>query len=220
MTLRIRRLGRVDYQRCWAAMREFSAARGADTADELWVVEHDRVFTQGRGGKPEHLLAPGDIPVIATDRGGQVTYHGPGQVVVYLLLDLNRLHIGPRELVRRLEQGVIECLAALGVEAERRAGAPGVYVGAAKVASLGLRIRNGMSYHGVALNVDLELEPFARINPCGYAGLAVTRLADLGVAADTGRVGDRLVAALARTLYGGVAPALEQGEPQLPTDDG
>ena len=216
MTLAIRRLGRVDYQRCWAAMRAFSAARDAATDDELWVVEHDPVFTQGRGGKPEHLLAPGDIPVVATDRGGQVTYHGPGQVVVYLLLDLNRIGIGPRELVRRVEQGVLDCLAGFGVAAERRAGAPGVYVGAAKVASLGLRIRNGMCYHGVALNVALDLEPFQRINPCGYAGLAVTRLADLGVDADGATVATHLVAGLARSLYGGVAPPLLEVGSGLP----
>ncbi|MBX9605551.1 MAG: lipoyl(octanoyl) transferase LipB [Gammaproteobacteria bacterium] len=216
MRLRVRRLGRVDYHRCWAAMREFSAERGVATDDELWVVEHDPVFTQGRGGKPEHVLAPGDIPVVPTDRGGQVTYHGPGQVVVYLLLDLNRLGLGPRELVRRVEQGVLDCLATLGIGAERRAGAPGVYVGAAKVASLGLRIRNGMSYHGVALNVDLELEPFSRINPCGYAGLAVTRLADLGVAVSCDAAAEALVAALARALHGGIAPEVLQGEPCLP----
>ncbi len=216
MTLRVRRLGRVDYHQCWAAMRDFTAARDAATDDELWVVEHDPVFTQGRGGKPEHVLAPGDIPVVPTDRGGQVTYHGPGQVVVYLLLDLNRLGLGPRELVRRVEQGVLDCLDAFGIGAERRAGAPGVYVGAAKVASLGLRIRNGMSYHGVALNVDLDLEPFSRINPCGYAGLAVTRLADLGVAIGWDTAAETLVQALARSLYGGVAPEMLQAEAHLP----
>jgi lipoyl(octanoyl) transferase len=179
-------------------------------------VQHPPVFTLGRGGKPEHILAAGTIPVVHSDRGGQVTYHGPGQLVVYVLLDTHRLGIGPRELVRRLEQGVLQLLAEFGIEAERRAGAPGVYVGDAKVAALGLRLRNGMSYHGLALNVDLDLEPFLRINPCGYAGLRVTRLRDLGVALDCAAVRARLVPHLARALYGGMAPQLLHAEAVWP----
>lgn len=159
-------------------MRAFTDAREADTPDELWLLEHPPVFTLGQAGRPEHLLAPGTIPVVQTDRGGQVTYHGPGQLVAYLLLDLRRAGIGIKRLVERLEQSVIDLLAEHGVAAERRADAPGVYVAGAKIASLGLRVRNGCSYHGLALNVDMDLEPFGRINPCGYAGLAVTRLVD------------------------------------------
>ena len=179
-------------------MREFSLARQATTHDELWTVQHPAVFTLGRAGKLEHILAAGDIPVVHSDRGGQVTYHGPGQLVIYTLLDTQRLRIGPRELVRRLEQGVIDALAALNILAQRRAGAPGVYVEDAKVAALGLRLRNGMSYHGLALNIDLDLEPFLRINPCGYAGLRVTRLADLGVTLDCAAVSARVLPHLAR----------------------
>ncbi len=202
MNLLVRDLGRADYGLCWTAMREFSVARGPTSDDELWTVQHPAVFTLGRAGKPEHILAAGDIPVVHSDRGGQVTYHGPGQLVVYTLLDTHRLHLGPRELVRRLEQGVIDALAEFDISAQRRAGAPGVYVEDAKVAALGLRLRNGMSYHGLALNVDLDLEPFLRINPCGYAGLRVTRLADLGVALDCAAVTPRFLPYLARALYG------------------
>ena len=212
----MRDLGMVDYTTCWSAMREFSAARAAASEDELWAVQHPPVFTLGRAGKAEHVLAAGDIPLVHSDRGGQVTYHGPGQLVIYTLLDVNRLRIGPRELVRRLEQGIIDCLAEFGIVAARRAGAPGVYVAQAKVAALGLRLRNGMSYHGLALNVDLELEPFLRINPCGYAGLEVTRLADLGVHLDCTAVLPRFVPHLAKALYGGVRPVLRWGEPCLP----
>ena len=202
MKLLVRDLGCADYGRCWTAMREFTAARGTSRDDELWTVQHPAVFTLGRAGKPEHILAAGDIPIVLSDRGGQVTYHGPGQLVVYTLLDTQRLHIGPRELVRRLEEGVIDALAALDITAQRRAGAPGVYVEDAKIAALGLRLRNGMSYHGLALNVDLDLEPFLRINPCGYAGLRVTRLADLGVAFDCAALTPRFLPYLARALYG------------------
>lgn len=159
-------------------MRAFTDTREADTPDELWLLEHPPVFTLGQAGRPEHLLAPGAIPVIQTDRGGQVTYHGPGQLVAYLLLDLRRAGIGVKRLVERLEQAIIDLLAEHGVQAERRANAPGVYVAGAKIASLGLRVRNGCCYHGLALNVDMDLEPFGRINPCGYAGLTVTRLVD------------------------------------------
>ena len=216
MTLKLRNFGRVDYSECWAAMRDFSGARGAADDDELWCVEHAPVYTLGRGGKPEHILNAGSIAVVHSDRGGQVTYHGPGQLVVYTLLDTQRMKIGPRELVRRLEQGVLDVLAELGIAAERRAGAPGVYVADAKIAALGLRLRNGMSYHGLALNVDLDLEPFLRINPCGYAGLRVTRLVDLGVTLDREAVRARLVTALARNLYGGVPPSIVEVEARWP----
>ncbi len=212
MKLVVREFGLVDYVDCWTAMREFSGARGAASDDELWCVQHAPVFTLGRGGKPEHILAAGPMPVVHSDRGGQVTYHGPGQLVVYVLLDTHRLGIGPRELVRRLEQGVLDLLAEFDLHAERRAGAPGVYVGDAKIAALGLRLRNGMSYHGLALNVDMDLEPFLRINPCGYAGLRVTRLADLGVNLDCAAVLARFLPHLARQLYGGVAPQVVRGE--------
>ncbi|MCE8037255.1 lipoyl(octanoyl) transferase LipB [Halomonas sp. MCCC 1A11062] len=177
--IELHRLGRRPYHPVWQAMRDLTDTRDEMTADQLWLVEHDPVFTQGQAGKPEHLLMPGDIPVVQTDRGGQVTYHGPGQVVLYPLLDVRRSRLGVRDLVSALENAVIAVLAEQGVEARARPDAPGVYVGGAKIASLGLRIRRGASYHGVALNVDADLSPFARINPCGYAGMAMTRLADL-----------------------------------------
>lgn len=175
----LHRLGRRPYQPVWQAMRELTDSRGADTPDQFWLVEHDPVFTQGQAGRPEHLLMPGDIPVVQTDRGGQVTYHGPGQVVLYPLIDVRRARLGVRDLVSGLENAVIALLARHGVEARARPDAPGVYVGEAKIASLGLRIRRGGSFHGVALNVDGDLAPFQRINPCGHAGMAMTRLADL-----------------------------------------
>lgn len=177
----VRRLGRVDYVPTWRAMQDFTAARGAETPDELWLLEHPPVYTQGQAGRPEHLIAPTAIPVVPIDRGGQITYHGPGQLVAYLLVDLKRRGYGIRELVTRMEQAVIDLLAAQGVAAERRTGAPGVYVGDAKIAALGLRVKHGCTYHGLALNVDMDLAPFAAINPCGYAGLAVTQCRDLGV---------------------------------------
>lgn len=201
MNLVLRDLGRAEYGVTWQAMQDFTAARDADTADALWCVEHPPVFTLGRAGKPEHLLAPGDIPVVHTDRGGQVTYHGPGQLVVYTLLDVRRLGIGPRELVRRIESGLIACLAEAGIAAGRRDGAPGVYVGAAKIAALGLRIRGSYSYHGLALNVAMDREPFGRINPCGYAGLAVTDMREQGVAAAMDSVRDMLLPQLIAALY-------------------
>lgn len=167
-----------DYATTWAAMRAFTATRTATTPDELWLLEHPPLFTLGQAGRPEHLLAPGAIPVFQTDRGGQVTYHGPGQLVAYLLLDLRRAGIGIKRLVAQLEQAVMLLLAQYGVQGERRVNAPGVYVAEAKIAALGLRVRQGCCYHGVALNVDMDLAPFQRINPCGYSGLAVTQLAD------------------------------------------
>ena len=178
----VRQLGRADYEPTWRAMMDFTASRTAETPDELWVVEHPPVFTLGQAGKPEHLLVDTGIPLVKIDRGGQITYHGPGQVVVYLLIDLPRRKLKVRELVNRIEQAVIDCLGEQGVTAERRDGAPGVYVGPAKVAALGLRVRNGCCYHGVSLNVDMDLSPFSAINPCGYAGMAVTQTKDLGIA--------------------------------------
>ena len=184
MTAVFRWLGRADYAPTWRAMQTFTDDRGAATPDEVWFLEHGPVFTQGLNGKREHLLAPGDIPVVGIDRGGQVTYHGPGQLVVYPLIDLRRRGIGVRGLVIALETAVIALAKAHGITASGRRDAPGVYVAGRKLASLGLRIRRGCSYHGLALNVDMDLEPFGRINPCGMAGLEMTQLAMLGVAGD------------------------------------
>ena len=174
----IRRLGRADYEPTWRAMQRFTDERDEDTADELWLVEHPPVFTQGQAGKAEHVLAPGDIPVIQVDRGGQVTYHGPGQIVAYPLVDLKRRGIGVRDFVHRIEESIISVLEIYGLTGERVAGAPGIYVNGDKIASLGLRVRRGCSFHGLAFNIDMDLEPFSRINPCGYAGLRVVRLCD------------------------------------------
>lgn len=190
--LALREWGRQEYEPLWRAMQRFTEMRGDDTQDELWQVEHPGVFTVGMNGKPEHLLAPGSIPVVHIDRGGQVTYHGPGQVVMYPLLDLRRLKIGVRDLVTRLEQAVIDLLAEYGVEAVGRRDAPGVYVDGAKVAALGLRVRRGCCYHGLSLNVAMDLEPFSRINPCGYAGLKVTELRAHAGEVDQNKVERRL----------------------------
>ncbi|MDO8909581.1 MAG: lipoyl(octanoyl) transferase LipB [Pseudohongiella sp.] len=178
-SLIIRQLGLTDYEPIWRAMQSFTSTRQEHAPDELWVLSHRPVFTQGQAGKAEHVLAPGDIPVVQIDRGGQVTYHGPGQLVVYLLIDVRRAGIGVRELVSMIELAIIEALSAVKIEAGLKAGAPGVYVGESKIASLGLRIRRGCSYHGMSLNVAMDLEPFTRINPCGYQGLAVTQVIDL-----------------------------------------
>ncbi len=218
----VRRLGRVDYEPTWHAMQAFTAGRRPDTPDELWLLEHPPVFTLGQAGRREHVLADVGIPVVPIDRGGQVTYHGPGQVVIYVLLDLRRRGYGVKALVDRLEQAVIDLLADYGVTGARLAGAPGVYVdrgGAsaprqptplqgqgvcmqrmAKIAALGLRIRNGCAYHGLALNVDMDLAPYAAINPCGYAGMAVTQLRDLGVFLEPRAVGDALAERLQAIL--------------------
>lgn len=177
----MRELGRRAYAEVLDEMRAFTDARDAQTPDEFWLVEHDPVFTQGQAGKAEHVLAPGDIPVIQSDRGGQVTYHGPGQLVCYLLLDIRRRGMGVRDLVSGIEQAIIDLLKDEGIDAYARREAPGVYVADAKVAQLGLRVRHGRSYHGLALNVAMDLEPFARINPCGFEGLRVTDLRQLGV---------------------------------------
>lgn len=175
----VRKLGLQDYARTWQAMTEFTNQRNPETPDELWLVEHPPIFTQGQAGKPEHLLVPGDIPVIQSDRGGQVTYHGPGQLVAYPLLDLRRLKLGVRDLVTVIEQTLVAVLATYAIEAYPKPDAPGVYVAGAKIASLGLRVRRGCSFHGLSLNVDMDLAPFLRINPCGYQGLAMTRIRDL-----------------------------------------
>jgi len=193
----VRDLGRQPYEPVWRAMQRFTDARDAETPDELWVVEHDPVFTLGQAGKPEHVLMPGDIPVIHVDRGGQVTYHGPGQIVVYPLLDIKRLGIGVREYVHRIEQAMIDTLVEWNIIAIRREGAPGVYVGEAKIAALGIRVRKGRTFHGLAFNVAMDLEPFTRINPCGHAGLQVISLADLGGPSSLDAVKQVLLAELA-----------------------
>ena len=179
-TLNVRHLGRQPYQPVWEAMRAFTHGRDTGTLDELWLLEHEPVFTLGQAGKMEHVLAPGAVPVIPVDRGGQVTYHGPGQIVAYPLIDLRRAGVGVRELVHRIEQAIIDMLGHWHIDAERQEGAPGVYVAGAKLAALGLRVRRGCSFHGLACNVNMDLEPFQRINPCGYRGLAVTQMLDLG----------------------------------------
>lgn len=175
----VRHLGLVDYQPTLEAMRRLTRERDAGTPDEIWLLQHPKVFTQGQAGKAEHLLAPGDIPVIQVERGGQVTYHGPGQLVAYLMLDLRRLDLGVRELVTLMEQSLVDVLAGYGIEAAPKADAPGVYVQGDKIASLGLRVSRGCSFHGLALNVDMDMAPFRRINPCGYAGLKMVQLKDL-----------------------------------------
>jgi lipoyl(octanoyl) transferase len=192
VNLLVKKLGRVEYAPTWEAMQIFTAERTADTPDELWIVEHPPVYTLGQAGKPEHVLEDIGIPIVKIDRGGQVTYHGPGQVVIYLLLDLSRLKIKVRELVTAIEQAIIDYLASVNIPAERRAGAPGVYVGDAKIAALGLKIKNSCSYHGLSLNVDMDLSPFAAINPCGYAGLKVTQTKDFNVALTPEQAGEQL----------------------------
>jgi lipoyl(octanoyl) transferase len=199
-TLHVRPLGRCAYEPVWRAMQAFTDGRDDDTDDELWLVEHEPVFTLGQAGRWEHVLQPGEIPVLPVDRGGQVTYHGPGQIVAYPLIDLRRRRIGVRELVERIEQAVIDTLARWGIRGERRCKAPGVYVNEAKIAALGLRVRRGCSFHGLAFNIAMDLAPFARINPCGYQGLQVTQLVDLGGPGDPATVGPILVAALAHRL--------------------
>ncbi len=186
-------VGMQPYPAVWHAMQAFTDARQADTHDELWLLQHEPVFTQGQAGKAEHLLFPGQIPVVQVDRGGQVTYHGPGQLVAYLLFDIGRRGMGSRELVSRIEQSLVQVLAEYGVTAQARADAPGVYVGDAKIASLGLRIRKGRSFHGLALNIDMDLEPFGRINPCGYQGLAMTQLTHFAPAVGVDEVAQRLL---------------------------
>ena len=192
-----RDLGRQPYEPVWRAMQAFTDARDDATPDELWLVEHEPVFTLGQAGRPEHVLAAGDIPVVHVDRGGQVTYHGPGQLVAYPLLDLRRLKIGVRDYVCRIEQAVIDTLAEWNIEGARKDGAPGVYVNGAKVAALGIRVRRGCCFHGLAFNIAMDLEPFHRINPCGFAGLEVVSMADLGGPGHLDAVKPVLLAALA-----------------------
>ncbi len=192
-------MGLVPYEAAWREMREFTDARRADTQDQLWLLQHPPVFTLGQAGRPEHLLAAGEVPVVRSDRGGQVTYHGPGQWVAYLLLDIRRRKLGARELVDALERSLVRLLADYGIRSAPRPRAPGVYVDGGKIAALGLRVRRGCTYHGLALNVDMDLEPFARINPCGHAGLRVTSMREcLGgaPARELAAVGEDLVAAL------------------------
>jgi lipoyl(octanoyl) transferase len=208
----LRDLGRQPYEPVWRAMQCFTDTRGDDTPDELWLVEHDPVFTLGQAGKDEHVLLPGDIPVIHVDRGGQVTYHGPGQIVLYPLLDLRRLKVGVKEYVCRIEQAMIDTLADWNIHAERRDGAPGVYVNGAKIGALGIRVRHGCTFHGLAFNIAMDLEPFMRINPCGYAGLQVTSMLDLGGPSSLDAVKPVLVAHVAR-LFG---LNVESAAPQLP----
>jgi lipoyl(octanoyl) transferase len=196
MTLIVRELGLQPYQRVWQDMQLFTDQRSDTTADELWLLQHQPVFTLGKNGRPEHVLNPADIPVIKSDRGGQVTYHGPGQIIVYTLLDLKRMNIGVRELVTRIENSVISLLEEYGISAAARKDAPGVYVEQRKIAALGLRVRKGCSFHGLALNVDMDLEPFARINPCGYEGLEVTQLSALTEISDFSSVEQRLLSQL------------------------
>ena len=209
----VRDLGRQPYEPVWRAMQAFTDARTDATDDELWLVEHEPVFTLGQAGKPEHVLMPGEIPVLQVDRGGQVTYHGPGQLVAYPLLDLRRLKLGVRDYVCRIEQAVIDTLAEWNIEGARRPGAPGVYVAGAKVAALGIRVRRGCSFHGLAFNIAGEsVAPFARINPCGYQGLQVVALSDLGGPSSLGAVAPVLLGQLARQF--GLAP---RHAPGLPT---
>jgi len=207
----VRQLGRVEYEATWRAMQDFTARRTADTPDEIWLLEHPPVYTQGQAGKPEHLIAATDIPVVPIDRGGQITYHGPGQLVAYVLVDLRRRGYGIRELVTRMEQAVIDLLAAHGVAAARLAGAPGVYVDGAKIAALGLRVKHGCTYHGLAFNVDMDLAPFAAINPCGYPGMAVTDCVTLGIAWPVSDVGRALAASLQRAIHS--HDAMTNGDP-------
>ena len=209
--LHVYRLGRQPFMATWPAMEAYSDARGEDGQDQLWLLEHDPVFTLGQAGTPEHVLAPGDIPVVRTNRGGQVTYHGPGQIVAYPLIDLRRRRLGVRDFVCRIEQALIDTLATWDIAAARKEGAPGVYVGGAKIGALGLRVRRGCSFHGLAFNVNLDPEPFSRINPCGYPGLAVTSVLECGGPASLADVAPVLVENLAAQL--GLQPVFE---PALP----
>ena len=207
--LRVRQLGRQPFEAVWQAMEAYTDARGEDGEDQLWLVEHDPVFTLGQAGKPEHVLAPGDIPVVRTNRGGQVTYHGPGQLVAYPLVDLRRRKLGVREFVERIEQALIDTLATWHIPAQRRCGAPGVYVAGRKIGALGLRVRHGCSFHGLAFNVALDHEPFRRINPCGFQGLETTAVLDCGGPGTLDAVAPVLVARLGAQL--GLRPVWDAG---------
>lgn len=211
-SLTVRRLGLQPYEPVWRAMQAFTDNRNETTPDELWLLQHPPVFTQGQAGKAEHVLAPGDIPVVQVDRGGQVTYHGPGQIVAYPLIDLRRRELGVKALVCKIEEAILQVLVHYGVQAARRAGAPGIYVGESKIASLGLRVRRGRSFHGLAFNIHMDLEPFQRINPCGFAGLQVTDLAHF-VPADLSEVEHLLVQQLAKQLDYEQTHFAENGSP-------
>jgi len=189
----VKQLGLQPYEQVWQQMQAFTDARDADTVDEIWLLQHEPVFTLGQAGKREHLLAPGDIPIIKSDRGGQVTYHGPGQLIAYLMIDLRRRELGVRRLVAQIELALIDLLAEFGINAQTRDKAPGVYVNEHKIASLGLRVRKNCTYHGLSLNMDMDLEPFLRINVCGYEGLQVTRLSNFVAHVDEAQVCERLV---------------------------
>ena len=196
----VRQLGRVEYEPTWRRMQTFTATRDANTEDEIWLLEHPPVFTQGQSGKVEHLLRDVGVPVVKIDRGGQITYHGPGQLVVYLLIDLRRRDIKVRELVRKIEQALIDLLTEYSIEAQRLSGAPGVYVDGAKIAALGLRVKNGCTFHGLSLNVDMDLSPYQAINPCGYAGMAVTQMKKFCDVTDRKLICDRLIRHLEQQL--------------------
>ena len=200
MEILVRRLGLAEYLPTFQAMQDFTSARGPQTPDEIWMLQHPPIYTYGLAGRPEHLPLEPAIQVLKVDRGGQVTYHGPGQLVLYLLLDLKRRNTGVRALVTKMEQAVIRLLENHGVQAESRRDAPGVYAGSAKIASLGLRVKRGCCYHGLSLNVDMDLSPFSMIDPCGYRGLEVTRTKDLGIGESADRLGDELVAILKEML--------------------
>lgn len=200
-TLNIRWLGKnQDYQACWQKMRDFTDNRNEETADEIWLLEHSPVFTQGQNGQPEHLLNPGDIPVVQTDRGGQITYHGPGQLMAYTLFNLRRHKLNVRQLVSLLEQSVVDLLAQHNIKAAAKADAPGVYVDDKKICSIGLRIRRGCSYHGIAFNINMDLEPFKRINPCGFSKLEMTQCAELSDLDDTKKAGELFASFLSKHL--------------------
>ncbi|GJL72018.1 MAG: octanoyltransferase [Nitrosomonas sp.] len=198
--LEIKQVGMVNYLVAWQAMKDFTDTRTTDTRDEIWIVQHPPVYTLGIAGKPEHLLHQNGIEVIKTDRGGQITYHGPGQLVAYLLLDMRRLKLGVRELVRRMENAVIDLLRDYHIDANGREDAPGVYVANAKIAALGLKIKHGFCYHGVALNIDMDLTPFSAINPCGYPGLKVTQIRDLGITDDLGTISNKFAEKLTTNI--------------------
>ncbi|AWM79094.1 octanoyltransferase [Gammaproteobacteria bacterium ESL0073] len=199
-TLNVRKLGTQPYESVWLAMKTFTDNRTQETLDEVWILQHPSVFTQGSAGKAEHVLMPRDIPVIQSDRGGQVTYHGPGQLIVYLMIDVKRHHLGPRLLVTAIENCLIDLLSSYGITAYSRPDAPGVYVGQSKIASLGLRIRHHASFHGFALNVDMDLEPFSRINPCGYAGMQMTQLSEFISPIDFDELTERVITQITQKL--------------------
>lgn len=213
LPLNVRMLGRQAYEPVWQAMKTFTETRDETTVDELWFVEHDPVFTQGQAGKAEHILNPGAIPVIQVDRGGQVTYHGPGQLIVYLLLDVKRSQKDPRAIVSGIEQAIINVLQTCGIDSCARPEAPGVYIRDAKIAALGLRFRKQRSYHGLSFNLDMDLEPFGRINPCGYEGLKVTQLVDYIEHFDKQSITDKLLLSLMEELGYGRIEKTDQGLP-------